>query len=67
MTLPRASVMEWTVSYGRDSAMAKRDLAALKITYLPLGPEAEKPAKYSSTSFFVRSGLPRDRGYMILR
>ena len=23
--------------------MAKRDLAALKITYLPLGPEAEKP------------------------
>ena len=23
--------------------MAKRDLAALKITYLPLGPEPEKP------------------------
>ena len=46
--------------------MAKRDLAALKITYLPLGPEAEKPAKYSSASF-VRSGLPSDRGYMILR
>ena len=34
--------MEWTVSCGKDSATAKRDLAALKITYLPLGPEAEK-------------------------
>ena len=44
----------------------QRETAALRITYLPLGPETEKPAKYSSTSF-VRSCLPSDRGYMILR
>ena len=45
----------------------QRETAALRIAYPPLGPEAEKPAKYSSTSSFVRSGLLSDRGYMISR
>ena len=43
MTLPGASVMEWTVNCGRDSATTKGDPVAIKIPYLPLSPEVENP------------------------
>ena len=43
MTLPGASVMEWTVCYGMDSATAKGGLVATDMVYLKLGPEVEDP------------------------
>ena len=42
MTFPGASVMEWTVYCGRDSATAKGNSVVIDITYLELGPEIEK-------------------------
>ena len=43
MTLPGASVIEWTVNCERDSATTKRDPVAIKTPYLPLSPEVENP------------------------
>ena len=63
----------WGVCYGMDGKVRKglshgeEEPVAIKIAYLSLGPEVEKPATYSSHSSLVCSGLPRDRGYMILR
>ena len=39
MTLPGASVIEWTFTCRRDSATAKGGLVATNTTHLPRGPE----------------------------
>ena len=50
--MPGASVMEWTVCYGMDSATAKGGLVATDMVYLKLGPEVEDPRSVLKSLLF---------------